>query len=358
MKSNHFSENIEVQILGEDDPLWDQIHSSELFSIYHNRNWKNLVEENFGHQSLYIAALKDGMIIDILPFFLIKKPIFGKKIVSTPYEGCNGGFICKDVMMRKELIRQVQQYALDLKVKYVEIRSKFQYEELKEFGFVEKCPLIISELPLKGLDENWSMLSSNHRRNVRIAQNKGVTVNISSNLTEMRSFYDILATQYKQLGIPFFNEKFFIQIWDRLIQKEQACLLLARDKEEIIGGHLLFFSGKDLISKYSASVKSNEYKSVYTSYALFWEGIKLGIDRKLKYFNLGITDKSHRGLLDFKSRFGSKNSPVYFYYYSISGGVPDYSTYLSKYSLPKRIWRSAPNKITTLIGQMINEWIC
>jgi hypothetical protein len=344
--------------MSDSDPLWNQIHASDAFSIYHTKYWKNLIEETFKHSAMYLCASKDGMLIDVLPFFLINKTFLGRKLVSTPYEGCNGGFTCNDAMVRKALVEQMKQLAFDLRVRYVEIRSTHQFEELNDFGFIEKCPLIISELPLKGLDENWSLLSSKHRRNVRIAQKKGVTVNVASNLTEMRSFYDILATHYKQLGTPFLNEKFFTQIWGRLIQKEKACLLLARDKGEIIGGHLLFFSGKDLISKYSASIKSNEYKSVYASYALLWEGIKLGIDRNLKYFNLGITDKSHRGLLDFKSRFGSKNSPVYFYYYSISGGVPDYSKYLSKYSLPKRIWRSAPKIITIPMGQMINEWIC
>ena len=260
--------------------------------------------------------------------------------------------------MRKGLVDQMKQLASDFKVRYIEIRSMHQFRELNELGFIEKCPLLISELPLKSLDDNWEMLSPKHRRNVRIAQKKRVIVKLASSLNEMKVFYEILADHCKQLGSPFFDEKFFIQIWNKLVQKKYGCLLLAKLKEEIIGGHLLFFSGKSLISKYSACKKNKEYKKVYASYALYWEGIRLGINNNLINFNLGVTEKSLRGLLDFKSRFGSQNSPLYFYYYSISGGIPDFSKYFSKYSLLKKTWRAAPRFLTSPIGQKINQWIC
>ena len=340
------------------DPLWHQVHASGSFSIYHAKPWKNLIEGTFKHTAMYLSASEDGMLIDVLPFFLIKNFFCGKKLVSTPYEGCNGGFTCNDAMVRKALVGQMKQLAFDLKVKYVEIRSKYQFRELDEFGFIKKCPLFISELPLISLDENWKMLSPKHRRNVRIAQKKGVTVELASSLTDMRIFYNILANHCKQLGSPFFDEKFFINIWIRLIQKKHACLLLSKHKDEILGGHLLFFSGKTLISKYSACKKTKEYKRVYASYALFWEGIRLGINNNFNIFNLGITERSLRGLLDFKSRFGSQINPLYFYYYPISGRIPDFSKYLSKYSLQKKVWRAAPRFLTSPIGKKINEWIC
>jgi hypothetical protein len=344
--------------MSESDPLWTQIHTNDSFSIYHTKYWKNFIEGILNHTAVYLSASKDGMLIDVLPFFLIKKKFLGGKLISTPYDGCNGGFTCNDAMVRKQLIEQIKQYANSHKVRYVEIRSKFEYKELKELGFAEKRPLIISELPLKDLAENWNMLSTKHRRNVRIAQKTGVTVELASSLTEMRIFYKILANHYKQLGVPIFNEIFFIQIWLKLIETGHASLLISKYKEEIIGGHLLFYSGKTLISKYSACKKNNEFKKVYASYALFWEGIRLGIDRHYKYFNLGISDKTNKGLLDFKTRFGSQSSPLYFYYYPISGRIPDYSKYLSSYSLPQKAWRVAPKFITSFIGRKINEWIC
>ena len=349
---------IDINLIKETDYHWNQVHTGDTFSIYHTEAWKNLIVETFKHEAMYIGASQNGLLIDVLPFFIIKNKFLGKKMVSTPYEGCNGGFHCKDGMVRRKLIEKIIEHAHDLKVKHIEIRSKFQFEELQEFGFVEKCPFVFSELPLKSLDENWNMLSPNHRRNVRKAGKKGVVVRLASSVTEMKIFNKILANHYKQLGLPFFTESFFIQIWNKLIQSKQACLLLSEYQQEIVGGLLLFFSGKTLIAKYSACIKNKDYERIYASYALFWEGIRLGVNHNFTYFNLGITDKSHRGLLDFKSRFGSQSSPLYFYYYPISGRIPDYSSYLSTYSLPKKVWRVAPRFLASPIGQKINEWIC
>ena len=143
---------INISIMKDTDPLWHQVHASGSFSIYHAKPWKNLIEGTFKHTAMYLSASEDGMLIDVLPFFLIKNFFCGKKLVSTPYEGCNGGFTCNDAMVRKALVGQMKQLAFDLKVKYVEIRSKYQFRELDEFGFIKKCPLFISELPLISLN--------------------------------------------------------------------------------------------------------------------------------------------------------------------------------------------------------------
>ena len=349
---------INIEKMEDYDSFWDQVHSSDLYSIYHTKIWKDLIEKTFKHTSIYIMASNNGNLIDVIPLFLIKNYLMGKKLVSTPYEACNGGFSSSQVEVRKALIERILKYAQKSKVKYIEIRSRFPINQLKEFGFIEKRPFVISEVPLIDIDKNWEMLSRNHRRNVRISRKKGLSVVPATRWSEMKLFYGILFDHYTNLGVPFFGEKFFRQIWEKLIQNDHASLLLAKLKEEVIGGHLLFFSGKTLISKYSAVKKDNEFSKLYVSYALFWEGIHLGIINNFTSFNLGITGESNTGLLDFKSRFGSKISPVYFYYYPIRGKLPAFDKYYSGFSLLKKIWRAAPTILTSPIGQKINEWIC
>ena len=282
----------------------------------------------------------------------------GKKLVSTPYEGCSGGFSSSDVQLRKMLIKKILEYAQELNVKYIEIRSSFPISELKESGFIEKTPLLVSEAPLKDADDNFAMLSAKHRRNVRSAEKKGVTIRAAENIEEMKIFYKILYEHYKNLGVPFFGVKFFLGIWEKLIENDQASLLIARFGEEIIGGHLLFFSGKILISKYAAFRREKDLSKLYASYALFWKGIEVGLQKGFESFNLGVTGEVNTGLLDFKSRFGAETHPVYFYYYPIGGEIPDFAKYYGEYSLLKKIWRAAPAILTSGIGQKINEWIC
>jgi len=349
---------LEVKVMANDSPLWDRVDSSVEYSIYHKKAWESVVEKTFGHRGMYISVQRDKMLLDVLPAFLVEKPFLGKKLVSTPYEGCNGGFSCSDLETRKAIIQKVLETAGELNVKYVEIRSSFPISELSESGFIEQTPLLITELTLGAIEKNWMMLSSKHRRNVRSAEKRGVIVKPASQLKNMETFYRILSRHYKDLGLPFFSKKFFIQIWKQLEQKGHATLLLAQHEEEIIGGHLLFYSGKTLVSKYSAVKKEDKYSTLYASYALFWEGIKLGISNGFEKFNFGVTGESNSGLIDFKSRFGAETYPVYFYYYPIKGKIPDFAKYYSGYSVVKRIWRATPAIITSPIGQKINEWVC
>jgi len=349
---------INVEKMEDYDPFWDQVRSGDLYSIYHTKIWKNLIEETFKHTGMYIMASNNGNLIDVIPLFLIKNCLMGKKLVSTPYEACNGGFLSTQVEVRKALIERILKYAQKSKVRHIEIRSGFPINELKGFGFIEKRPFIISEVPLIDIDKNWQTLSRNHRRNVRISRKKGVSVAPATRWSEMKVFYRILFEHNRNLGIPFFGENFFRQIWEKLIQKDHASLLLAKLKEEVIGGHLLFLSGKTLISKYSAVKKDKEFLKHYASYALFWEGIRLGIINNFTNFNLGITGEFNTGLLDFKSRFGANNRAVHFYYYPISGKIPDYAKYYGEYSFLKKVWSVAPTILTSAIGQKINEWVC
>jgi hypothetical protein len=351
-------DEIDVRILSDSDALWEEIDLAQSFSVYHTIIWRRIIEETFGHVGIYITASKDGALIDALPFFLIKNYFLGKKLVSTPYEACNGGFSSSQVEVRKALIERILKYAQKSKVRYIELRSRFPINQLKEFGFIEKRPFVISEVPLIDIDKNWEMLSRNHRRNVRISRKKGLSVVPATRWSEMKLFYRILFDHNRNLGIPFFSEIFFKQIWEKLIQNDHASLLLAKLKEEVIGGHLLFFSGKTLISKYSARKKDKEFSKLYPSYALFWEGIRLGIINNFANFRLGVTGQSDTGLLDFKSRFGSKISPIYFYYYPIRGKLPAFDKYYSGFSLLKKIWSATPTILTSPIGQKINEWIC
>ena len=349
--------NFNIKILDDKDSLWQEIYSLKNYSIYHTKEWKSLVEESFNHTAYYLSALSDGRLLDVLPFFLIKKTGLGAKLISTPYESCHGAFLSMDKDVHRNLIERAIDYGKNTKVKYVEIRSKNPVDILKEYNFEEFSPFITTEISLKTVDQNWNSLSAKHRRNVRNAQKKGVRVKSASNISDMETFYKILRHHYKSIGVPFFNNKFFCKIWQKLIENDRGSLLITEFENKIIGGHLLLHSGDTLISKYSAHRTDGKYKSVYASYASNWSAIEFGIQNNYKQFNMGITGSSNVGLIHFKSSFGGENNPVFFYYFAINGRVPNLAKYYDEYSSIKKIWSFLPTFFTTFLGQKINEWI-
>jgi len=326
-------------------------------TLYQTIHWKDVVESSFGHKALYLFAKEGYQIVDILPLFLIAKPILGKKLIATPYEACYGSYTSDDPGIWKALAEEAIRCARKEKVKYLEIRSFRRLKELEEMGFIVRNPFLYSIVPLKGVEENWKMLSKKHRRNVRLAEKRGVLVERATRLEEVKEFYRILAENYRDFGTPIFRRGFLENIWERLSPEGLVTLLLAKHKGQIIGGHLLLHSRDTLISKYSACRK--RFLKLYPFYALYWWAIKVGIEENLSYFNLGTTHKENTGLIDFKTRWGAENRPVYFYYYPIKGKVPKLESYFNSFSLAKALWRrTPPNPITSFIGYKITEWIC
>lgn len=347
-----------VYLLGNDDPLWGRLDQDETISIYRKKAWKEVIETTYRHPGEYVAAFENGVLRDILPFFLIKDPLKRKKLISTPYQGSNGGFMTGDSKVRRLMIEFVKDFAHSLKVQYVEIRSSEAIPELDEAGFVAQKPLLTSIVPLSTPEKNWELLTPKHRRNVRYAEKSGVTVHPATRRDEMTIFYVMLQDHYKSLGVPFPGEAFFQNMWDKLVTQGHGMLLLARHGNEVIGGHLVLYNGTTLVSKFSVTRHHERYARLYAAYALYWEAIRLGAMRGLTAFDLGVTGESNTGLREFKSRLGASERPLYFYYYRLSGTLPDYKQYYSSYKLARWMWKIAPKAVTTPVGALINRWIC
>jgi CelD/BcsL family acetyltransferase involved in cellulose biosynthesis len=351
-------EDLVVRRLTHDDHLWNKVDDDERFPVYSGSAWRAIVEDVFKFRARTMAAVRAGEIVDLLPMYHVHMPILGAKMISTPMEGCYGGFVSSDRAAHELLIRSAIDCADASNASHIEIRGQRSMEYLAGHGFTEHRPLLISQVALDSEETNWSRISSSHRRNVRISGKRGVAVRSARDPGEMRAFYRLISSHYKQLGIPFPGPVYFDRIWNVLVRPGLAELQVAEVGGRMVGGHLMLVSGSTLISKYSAALKAHGFKKFNISYALFWEAIRFGLRRGLDSFNMGVTGRDNSGLIDFKSRFGAETSDLYFYFYTRRGKPPDFSKYLDGYKTAKSAWKLAPSFVTRPVGHLINRWIC
>ncbi|HIH96985.1 MAG TPA: hypothetical protein HA348_05870 [Thermoplasmata archaeon] len=79
----------------EDEKAWDEyVYSSNSSTFYHQIGWRNVVEKTYKHKPIYLTAKENGEIKGVLPLFLMKSIIFGKKLVSVPFAPYGG--VCAD----------------------------------------------------------------------------------------------------------------------------------------------------------------------------------------------------------------------------------------------------------------------
>ena len=66
-----------------------------------------MVEKTYNHKPLYLIAKENGVIKGVLPLFLMRSVIFGKKLVSVPFAPYGG--VCADSeTVEKALIDEVK----------------------------------------------------------------------------------------------------------------------------------------------------------------------------------------------------------------------------------------------------------
>lgn len=349
---------ITVRTITDGDLPLDDCELASRFSIYHTSLWKERLETTFGHRGCYLVAMAAGEVLDVLPFFVVTRPAFGKLLISTPYEGCFGGFTSDDPSLRQSLTTEAAELSSREGARYVQIRSTRSFPELHGQGFQEQHPFFVSAVPLVDGSQNWHMLTPKHRRNVRKATRNGVEVETTDKTEDFSKFYQLMSEHHRVIGSPFFGKRVFSTLFGPLVESGQAVLLMARHAQRVVGGHLLLRSGRTLISKYSASQKSGDASHLYVGYALFWKAIELGIKEGFESLNLGITGRSHTGLLDFKTRFGADTRDIHFYTRTFKGSAPNYARYYRAYGPFRVAWRYLPELVRSTIGDMANRWIC
>jgi len=74
-------------------------------TFFHQIGWKNVAERTYKHKPVYLIARKEGEVRGVLPLFLMRSMIFGKKLVSVPFAPY-GGVCADDEIAEKMLIEE------------------------------------------------------------------------------------------------------------------------------------------------------------------------------------------------------------------------------------------------------------
>src|SRR5437867_9685809 len=69
---------------------WNRFVATTGASGYHAWEWRGVFERAFGHDTIYLAALRDGHIEGVLPLVLINSWLFGRALVSLPFLNYGG----------------------------------------------------------------------------------------------------------------------------------------------------------------------------------------------------------------------------------------------------------------------------
>lgn len=329
---------------------------NEIYYLPQRPTYHSVISEVYGGKFYYAKQFIHGEVSHILPFSVMSNPIFGKKIVSMPYDGSYGDVIrLKDYEPSDELYMEILKYAEKNKIRYVEIRSRGENSILKRLGFEDDISLIISEVNIEGVYSNPKFLRK-RRKNNSLAQKYGVQVEISDNINDLKRFYKIMSLNMRSYGTPMYPPSYFYQVWSSFHDQGNVVLIKGIYNGEMVSGLLLLFSGKNAVLKYSATLNKYISKRLYPT--MKWFAMDLCRERNCSILNMGTSFANDSGLIVAKEGLGAKTIPLVTYTKSLQGKSHPLSFYQNKYRVLINLWKYQPLFLSQLLGGEFWRWYC
>jgi len=337
------------EINGEnDEKLWDEyVLKSDYSSFYHQIGWKKVVEKTYSHKPIYMIAKEGEEIKGVLPLFLMKGRIFGKKLVSVPF-GPYGGVCADNNKATEMLIDEAKKIVDEEDLDYLELRN---FVKCDINGFATNDSYVTFIINLDANPQTvWEKIKRDKRRNVEKAKNAGLKMDWN---TTVDDFYKVHARTMRDLGTPTHGLEFFKNCLNEF--QNNAEVLTIEYEGKPICCQLLFFYKETVIAVWGSSL--DMYKAYHPDQLSNWEVIKYGCEKGFRYFDFGRCLRN-TGVYSYKERWSGYPKQLYYQYYLNNvGKMPDTSQLNPDREKFSKVWKKLPVEIANKLGPMLRSKI-
>jgi len=331
-----------------DEKIWDEyVYRSADSTFFHQIGWKRVVEKTYGHKPIYLVAEEDGEIKGVLPLFLMKSRIFGKKLVSVPFAPYGG--VCADnERIKKSILQEAEEIAKKYKVDYMEFRNLTKMNGTR-YDVATHYTTFIIQLT-QDLNETWQSLRRDKKKGVKKAKKVGLDIEWGE---EIDTFYTVYSKVMKELGTPAHRYSFFENI-RKEFPKSFKILEIKHDKKTICCKFLLSFKDT-LISMWGVTLKG--YKRFHPYDLANWESIIYGHKFGYRYLDLGRC-LVNSGVYNYKEGWSRQPKQLYYYYFYLKNKyrvTPDTSQSNPRRKTFAKIWKRLPLRLVQFLSPILRK---
>ncbi len=272
------------------------------------------VKSDWKQEAVYLE--EDGKITAGMTLLLEKVPKLNSHLMY-----CSRGPVCNqtDIETIKKLVSEADTIAkkyhafclkFDPQVEY----SDKLYNTFLQNGFkVSKKnadhdkliqPLHEAVLNIEGKteDELLKSFAEKTRYNIRLSKRKGVEVYYSRDEEDLKTFYELYKITCVRDKIGCRAYEYFKRMLDAF-DEEHLRIYITKHEQDKLSAAIAINYGEEMFYLYGAS--SNEKRNLMPNYAMQWEMIKWGLEKKCKIYNFGgiLHLEKNNGLYKFKTGF-------------------------------------------------------
>lgn len=343
----------EIDIINPmDDFRWDTfVENHPHGTIFQHSAWMTVIAKTYKQviPLCFIARDEKKNIRSGLPCFIVKSFLTGKRMVSLPFTSFCDPLVFDDETL-KNILNGVINQVCKISASFFELRTfkisqNISDERLKRHDY-HKIHILETGEGFEKIRKKFNNDST--IRSVKKAYKSGVKIREGRSLDDLIKYYSIHSMTRKRLGFPIQPFRLFKNMLDIMSEKGYFVLLLAEYDKKAIGGGI-FFKHKDTVYfEHGASV--HEYLDFRPNHLVLWEAIERACAEGYDIFNFGKTPIDNRGLMEFKSRWGSKIVDAPYYYYPKIKGMMSLEQNGLKYTVLRHLARKLPLPFAKMMG--------
>ncbi|WP_334064090.1 GNAT family N-acetyltransferase [Alteromonas genovensis] len=353
----NFDSQIEIQIAAYSDlHRWnDYVSQHTRASAYHRFGWLQAVKDAYGHDSFGIIAKnkKTQCIVGVMPSVLMKTPFINTQLCALPY--CDVGYAIGDNADIEERLRQyLVKHVSKANIKRLEVRNIDNTAQQPESLKHQKVRMLLplpesSEVLLAGF-------KSKLRSQIRKAEKNGLTAALGTEQKLVDEFYNVYATNMRDLGSPVHAKKWFQHVIKAYGSNSVIGVVYYNGKA--IGAGLVIKNNTNASIPWASTLR--EYNKLAPNMLLYWSLLAHCADNSIECFDFGRST-FEEGTYKFKKQWGAEPQLLNWQKYN-SAGRPitekvDSSQQNKLRSMVESIWQKLPLSITVSAGSLIRPYI-
>jgi FemAB-related protein (PEP-CTERM system-associated) len=335
--------DLEIDLLLESNAgSWDAfVHAHPHGSPFHLIAWKETIVETFGYRPLYLMARSEGTVRGVLPLFLVKNPVIGRALISSPF-AVYGGILADGDAPRRALYARARSLGEKLGVDYIEFRN----------AVVEQCVgapnvsryVAFSQPVVAGEEPILQSLPKKTRNMVRKAMKQPFEMRYG--VTGLHNFETLYARNMRRLGTPCFPARYFSSLlrhFGPLVDVREVWL---NGKPMAASLNFLYRSGMHIY--YAAA--DTAYNALGPNTYMYFDHLRWAGDHGLATFDFGRC-KRETGVFEFKRHWNTTMRELPYEMVLVRRKeLPNFSPTNPRFGLAIRLWRLIPLWVTRLVG--------
>jgi serine/alanine adding enzyme len=326
-----------------DADRWDAVVAGSRGSSYCQlAGWRNVMEDVFGHETLYRVAIDDHeQWSAVLPLVRVRAPLLGHYLMSMPFLNAGGpvGDPAGITALSDWAVSEARRSGADL----LELRTPTTMQS--ELRPANRKLTVRLPLPADA-DALFKSFPSKLRSQIRRPTRDGMVTKFGHDQRD--AFFSVFAETMRSLGTPTLPARFFRSLVDRFPDRVEFAVVYAGTEPVAAGCGLDWNDEFEL--HWAGSLRSHARSA--PNMLLYWDLMQRAVNKGRKSFNFGRCTAGS-GTHAFKRQWGGEDFALPWLQWSRSDVSAPPSPEKPIFKFAAACWRHLPLGVANAVGPRI-----